>query len=88
MGVSGNVGGQQNECGTGEGLSPDESVKVEMTVRTALGLCRALTTGTPMAGPGVSPLIQALASVLSGGSPKKNGKGKGGSRSRAHGPIA
>ena len=57
---------------------PDDSVTVTMTVSPAMGLLRALTTGNPMVGPDVTPLIQELINVLNTGSTKKNGKGKKG----------
>ena len=80
--------GQTNNGGGGAVLSPDDVVKVNMTVRAAMGLLRALTMGNPMVGPDVTPLIQELINVLNTGSSKKNGKGKGGSKSHAVGPLA
>jgi hypothetical protein len=78
MGVGGNTGGGGGGGGTGGIQSPDDIATVRMTVRAARSLLRALTTGNPMTGPDVIPLIQELTNVLNTGSPKKNGKGKGG----------
>jgi hypothetical protein len=77
MGTIVGKGGQKGGGGGGGSLNPDDIVNVSMTVRAAMGLLRALTTGNPMAGPDVTPLIQSLIGVLNTGPGNKNGKSKG-----------